>query len=122
MRVILFFAILIAEVSAQTQPQAPQDPGFLGALTSMMPMLAICYLIFYFMVVKPQANKVKSHNELISSLKRGDTVVTSGGIVGKVAGNENDYVILEVSQGVKIKVESAYISRSVDETKKAQAA
>jgi preprotein translocase subunit YajC len=100
----------------------PPQPGFMEALVSLMPMLVVCYLIFYFMVIKPQEKKGKAQKELLEGLKRGDTVVTSGGLVGKFAGLEKDLVSLEVSQNVKIRVEPAHLVKRLDPKNEAQAA
>ncbi len=99
-----------------------EQPSFFGSLVSMLPMLAVCYLIFYFMVIKPQDAKVKKHKSLLESLKRGDPVVTSGGIVGKVAGIEKDCVLLEIAPNVKIKVEQAHVLKRAGNEQKAEAA
>jgi preprotein translocase subunit YajC len=99
-----------------------EQPTFFGSLVSMLPMLAVCYLIFYFMVIKPQDTKIKKHKTLLESLKRGDAVVTSGGIVGKVAGVEKDCVLLEVAPNVKIKVEQTHVLKRVGGEEKAEAA
>jgi preprotein translocase subunit YajC len=109
---------VIAIATAQSvfaQDAAPatpiEQPSLLGALMQMLPMLAICYLIFYFMVIKPQETKNKKHATLVASLKRGDSVVTSSGIVGKVANVEKDHVMLEIAQNVKIKVLMSHVTR-----------
>jgi preprotein translocase subunit YajC len=81
----------------------------MGSLVQMLPMLAICYFIFYFMVMKPQDTRSKKHKGLIESLKRGDSVVTSSGIVGKIAGVEKEYVLLEIARDVKVKVQQQHI-------------
>jgi preprotein translocase subunit YajC len=98
------------------------EPTFFGSLVSMLPMLAVCYLIFYFMVIKPQDAKVKKHKSLLESLKRGDSVVTSGGIIGKVAGIEKDCVVLEIAPNVKIKVEQSHVLKRAGNEQKAEAA
>lgn len=101
-------------------PMSPvEQPSLLGALMQMLPMLAICYLIFYFMVIKPQETKNKKHATLVASLKRGDSVVTSSGIVGKVANVEKDHVMLEIAQNVKVKVLMSYVTRLETEQKAA---
>ena len=87
----------------------------------LLPMLAICYFIFYFMVIKPQDTRSKKHKGLLESLKRGDSVVTSGGIVGKISGVEKEYVVLEIARDVKIKVQQQHIA-SREEEKTAAAA
>jgi preprotein translocase subunit YajC len=98
---------------------AEQQPSFMQSLISMLPMLAICYLIFYFMVIKPQETKTKKHAALVTSLKRGDSVVTSSGIVGKVAGIEKDHVMLEIAQNVKVKVLLSHVTRLESESQAA---
>lgn len=117
---------VIAMATAQSvlaQDAAPatpiEQPSLLGALMQMLPMLAICYLIFYFMVIKPQESKNKKHATLVASLKRGDSVVTSSGIVGKVANVEKDHVMLEIAQNVKVKVLMSYVTRLETEQKAA---
>ena len=98
-------------------PAAGEQPTFLGSLISMLPMLIICYFIFYFMVIKPQDARTKKHKTLLDSLKRGDSVVTSSGIVGKIAGIEKEYVLLEIASNVKIKVvQSHVVAREVEQT------
>jgi len=61
-------------------------------------------LIFYFFVIAPQSKQRKKTEEMLSSLKRGDQVITSGGIYGTVQGVEGDVVFLRISENVKIKV------------------
>lgn len=99
-----------------------EQPTFFGSLVSMLPMLAVCYLIFYFMVIKPQEAKVKKHKSLLESLKRGDSVVTSGGIIGKVSGVDKDCVVLEVAPNVKIKVELPHLLKRIGGEEKSEAA
>ncbi len=86
-----------------------EQPSFFGSLVQMLPMLIICYLIFYFMVIKPQDARSKKHQSLIDSLKRGDSVVTSSGIVGKISAVEKGYVVLEIARDVKIKVQQQHV-------------
>ena len=68
-------------------------------------------MIYYFMIIKPQQLKVKSQADLTASLKKGDSVVTTGGIFGRVSSVETDGVSIEVAPNVKIKVELAHIAR-----------
>ena len=67
--------------------------------------LILIFVIFYFFLIRPQQKKVKEHKAMVSSLKRGDDVVTSGGIVGKIEKvHEDDKVDLLISESVTIKV------------------
>ena len=108
----LFYSLVMSSVCAMAQDAAvpaagavpaAEQPSFLGALVEMLPMLAVCYLIFYFMVIRPQERKTKQHKALLESMKKGDSVVTSSGMVGRVAGVESDHVLLEIAPSVKVK-------------------
>lgn len=77
-------------------------------------MFALVFMIYYFMIVKPQQLKAKSQADLTASLKKGDNVVTSGGIYGRVAAIESDVISIEIAPNVKIKVELIHIARKVD--------
>lgn len=102
---------------------ATDQPTLFSSLISMAPMLAICYLIFWTMVIRPQDKKNKSHKTMVDTLKKGDSVVTTSGIVGRIVGIEKEYVLLEIATNVKIRLVPAYIARmeSMD-GKKAEAA
>ena len=67
-------------------------------------MLLAIFAIFYFILIRPQQKKAKEHQELIKNLKKGDEVITSGGIHGKITGLTDNIVILEVADKVRIKV------------------
>lgn len=72
-------------------------------LMSLLPF-AMIFVIMYFLILKPQQRKVKEHAELVKNLRRGDTVVTSGGLVGKVTKVvDDDQVEMEIADGVKIR-------------------
>ena len=100
----------VAGAAAAGAPAAA-PPSLFGALIDMLPMLAVCYLIFYFMVIRPQERKTKQHKALLESMKRGDSVVTSSGIVGKVSGVESDHVVVEIAPNVKVKFLRQHIVR-----------
>ena len=67
--------------------------------------LILIFVIFYFFLIRPQQKRVKEHKEMVKNLKRGDEVITSGGIIGKVDRvYEDDRIDLEISEGVKVQV------------------
>ena len=124
---VFFTTILLAgEAFAQTAPgtpsATPETPSLFGALVQMLPMLAICYLIFYFMVIRPQESKTKQLKAMLESIKRGDSVVTTSGVVAKVASVEKDHVLLEVAPNVKVKFLTSAIARLEGEAQKSKAA
>ena len=68
--------------------------------------LILIFVIFYFLLIRPQQKKVKEHKNMVQSLKRGNVVVTAGGIVGKIikAVDGNDDITVEISKGVNVEV------------------
>ncbi|MEM9206195.1 MAG: preprotein translocase subunit YajC [Pseudomonadota bacterium] len=79
-------------------------------LISILPFLLI-FVIIYFLIIRPQQKRVKQHQEMVSNLRRGDTVVTGGGLVGKVTKLIDDREVqVEVSEGVRVKVVRSMIS------------
>ncbi|MDR3469589.1 MAG: preprotein translocase subunit YajC [Xanthobacteraceae bacterium] len=79
-------------------------------LMSLLPF-ALIFVIMYFLILRPQQKKLKDHNELVKNLRRGDTVVTSGGLVGKVTKVVDDEQIeVEISDGVRVRQMRAMVS------------
>ena len=70
-------------------------------------------VIFYLMIWRPQAKRAKEHKNLLGTLQKGDEVVTSGGIAGKVAKVSDDFVVLEVSDTVELKIQKVAIAASL---------
>jgi|YNPNPStandDraft_1061719.scaffolds.fasta_scaffold136436_2 preprotein translocase subunit YajC len=80
-----------------------------GMLQALFPLL-LMFLVFYFLLIRPQQKRVKQHKELLANLKRGDEVVTTGGIHGKITGITENVVTLEIADNVRIKVQRDNIS------------
>jgi len=85
-------------------PQGGEGKGGAGAGLGALPMLLIIFAIFYFLLIRPQQKQVRQHQDLIKGLKRGDEVITSGGIHGRIVEIEGAVVVLEVADRVKIRV------------------
>jgi preprotein translocase subunit YajC len=83
--------------------------GGMAAFQQFIP-LVIMFAIFYFLLIRPQQKKAKEHKMLLESMKKGDNVITAGGVHGKVSTVENDYVILEVANNVNIKITKSFIA------------
>lgn len=97
--------------AAYAQAAAPAAaPG--GDLMSML-MLVGFVVIFYLMIWRPQAKRAKEHKNLIGGLQKGDEVVTSGGIAGKVIKVSDDFVVLEVSDTVELKIQKMAIAAAL---------
>ncbi len=101
--------------------------GGQGSLMGMLFPLVIFVVIFYFFIIRPQKKRQKSHDQLISSLGRGDQVVTAGGFWGTVKEVKEDSVIIEIADGVKARVLKSSIANkhaqdteTVSDAKKSQ--
>jgi preprotein translocase subunit YajC len=80
------------------------DGGAAAAFTSFVPLILI-FAIMYFLLIRPQQKKLKEHKAMVEALRRGDQVLTQGGIVGKVTHvNEDGTALVEIADGVKVKV------------------
>ena len=79
-------------------------------LNSLLVPTILIIGIMYFLMIRPQQKRMKEHRELIAGIRRGDTVVTSGGIIDKVAKVDENEVQVEVAEGVKIKIVRTTVS------------
>ncbi|MFK5951841.1 MAG: preprotein translocase subunit YajC, partial [Desulfobacterium sp.] len=75
--------------------------GQAGGLTAFVPLI-LMFVIFYFLLIRPQQKKAKEHQSMISSLKKGDRIVTSGGVHGTIISLGDTTVSLEIAENVKI--------------------
>ncbi|QOL25441.1 preprotein translocase subunit YajC [Thalassotalea sp. LPB0316] len=83
-----------------------------GAGIDMLIMLLVFGLVFYFMIYRPQAKRVKEHKSLMSALGKGDEVLTQGGLVGKIAkvSDEKDFIVIAIAEGTEVTVQKAAVS------------
>jgi preprotein translocase subunit YajC len=78
-------------------------PGGNDMLVSLLPFIAI-FVIMYFLILRPQQKRVKTHSEMVKNLRRGDTVITNGGVIGKISKVIDDHEVeVEIADGVKIR-------------------
>lgn len=91
--------LLITAIQAADVPMQPTQ-----SLMDMMFMPLIILVVFYFFLIRPQQKKVKDHRELVSNVRRGDQVVTSGGLIGKVAKVSEDEVLVDLGGDVRVRV------------------
>lgn len=89
---------------------------FGGGLMGLLPFLLI-FVVFYFLLIRPQQTKMKKHREMIGSLRRGDRIVTGGGIVGRVTRVEGDNeLIVEIAPDVRVRVRQATVAELMART------
>lgn len=90
-------------------------PGAGSSFLSLLPIFAI-FIIFYFFLIRPQHKKLKEHRGMVEALKRGDKVITSGGIVGTISRIEEGFADIEIAPNVKVKVVKSTISEIYTKT------
>ena len=100
-------SFFIANAVAAEGVPTPAGGGF-----EMLIMLGIFGVIFYFMIYRPQAKRQKEQKNLMSSLSKGDEVLTVGGVVGKITkiSDANDYIVISISEGTNLTIKRDYIS------------
>lgn len=104
--------MFISEAYAQTADAA----GAGGAFQAFLPLILI-FVVFYFLLIRPQQKKMKQHKEMLHAVRRGDKVITGGGIMGTVTKVDNDTELtVEIAKDVKVKVQRGTISAVVNRT------
>lgn len=102
----LFIGTAWAQAAA---PAAVSTSGSsLASLTNFMPLLLI-FLVFYVLIIRPQQKKIDEQNKMIKALKRGDRIITNGGIFGKIVRLEDDTLTVEIADGVNVKMVRAQV-------------
>ena len=84
-----------------------------GGIMSLLPMLVIFMVVFYFLLIRPQSKRAKQQRELLSKLTQGDEVVTSGGMVGTIEKVTDDFIVLMISENVNITVQKAAVTTAL---------
>ena len=92
--------------NAWAQAAHAQTGGSLGFIL----MMGLFFVIFYFMLIRPQSKRAKEHRAMLSALATGDEVVTSGGILGRVTEVGDNFITLEVASGVQLKVQKGQVA------------
>ncbi|WP_304617319.1 preprotein translocase subunit YajC [Paracoccus sp. (in: a-proteobacteria)] len=95
--------------------QAAGSPGAGAAFAQFIPLILI-FAIMYFLMIRPQQKRLRAHREMVGALKKGDHVVTQGGVLGKVTSVRDDELEVEISQGVRIRVVRSTIAQVVSKT------
>ena len=100
--------------------QAAGGAGGAGGLVGFVPIILI-FAIMYFLMIRPQQKKVKEHRAMIEALRRGDRVVTQGGLIGKVVKVKDDGELeVEIADGVKVRVIQSTIATVMSKTEPAK--
>ncbi|WP_310600106.1 preprotein translocase subunit YajC [Desulfobulbus sp.] len=92
-------------------------PAGMANIVQFVPLILI-FVVFYFLLIRPQQKKAKEHQNYLANLKKGDRVITGGGIHGVIAGLSDTIVTLEVADNVRIKISRGAIAGSASEAEK----
>ena len=102
--------MFISSAFAQTAPAAAAGGSdMMSSLTGMLP-LVLMFVVLYFVMIRPQMKRQKEHKELITKLSKGDEVITSGGIAGRVDDIGDNFITVEIAENTKIKLQKNAIS------------
>jgi len=101
-------SLFISDAWAEAAPAAPQDAGLMGFIP-----LVVIFVLFYFLLIRPQMKRAKDHRKMVESLAKNDEVVTSGGMLGKVIDIEESFITVEIAEGVRVKVQKNAVTSLV---------
>ena len=104
--------MLFSTAYAQTAAPAAGGADF---LVSMLPLVLI-FVVFYFLLIRPQQRRLKDHRAMIGAIKRGDEVLTAGGVYGKVTRVEESTLTVEIAQNTAVKVARSTIGEVLNKT------
>lgn len=90
---------------AYAEAAAPRNTGMIDFIP-----LIILFVVMYFLMIRPQQKRAKEHRELIGAIKKGDEVVTSGGLLGKISNVGDNFVTLDMGKGTELKVQRQAVS------------
>ncbi len=107
----MYFTALAYAMGTSAQ-QGGQATG--GPLAALLPLIFMI-LIFYFLIIRPQQKRQKEHRNMLANLKKGDRVLTQGGIYGTITGITDNVVTLEIADNVRVKVQKAFIAGLVSQ-------
>ena len=80
-------------------------------------MMLLMFAVFYFILIRPQVKKQRQMQEMLKKLDKGDTVITRGGLIGKITGSSGDVLVVELQEKVRVRIPRAYIEARWDEAK-----
>lgn len=101
-------SFFISDAFAEGAAAAPPESGLLG----MLPLLLI-FVLFYFMLIRPQSKRAKEQKNMIAALSKGDEVVTNGGLLGKITDVNESFLTVKIADDVEVKIQKQSVSALV---------
>ena len=105
---VYYWMTLLAQ--AQGKGGGSQVPGCGGGGMAQMLPLILMFVVFYFLLIRPQQKKMKEHREMLANLKRGDQIITNGGLMGRISGLTDKLVTLEVAEKIRVRILRSHIA------------
>lgn len=97
------FLMFLQQAAAPAAGAAPAGDGMGSLLANLMLPIGMI-VIFYFLLIRPQNNRMKKHRAMLAAMKKGDTVVTQGGIIGRIFALKDDEIVLDTGEGGKLRI------------------
>jgi preprotein translocase subunit YajC len=89
-----------------------------GMFMQLLPLILI-FVVFYFLIIRPQQKRQKDHALMVADLKKGDKIVTSGGLIALVVKPEEDFIKIELNDNTLVKLDKAFVAKKVEVVEKA---
>lgn len=104
-------SFFISDAMAEAAPAAAggAQPGLLEALFPFI----ILFIVFYFLLIRPQSKRAKEHKKMVAALSKGDEVLTQGGIYGKIVEVAETYIEVEIAENVQVKVQREAVASAL---------
>ncbi|MEM7542128.1 MAG: preprotein translocase subunit YajC [Pseudomonadota bacterium] len=96
----------ISNALADSHAAAPGEPGF----TAFLPLIVL-FVVFYFFLIRPQMKQQKEHSKMVDALTKGDEAVTNGGLLGRITEVGENFIKMEISKGIEVKVQRRAIAQ-----------
>jgi preprotein translocase subunit YajC len=105
------FLISLAQAANSPQGQQPASGGGFGGLGgNPIILMVLIFAVMYFIVIRPQSKRAKETQKMLAELKKGDEVVTTGGIIGRISGIKDAEITLQVQEGVRIRIQRSAVT------------
>ena len=104
----LYWISLLAQAQGKGGGSQVPGAGCGGGMMNLMPML-LMFVVFYFLLIRPQQKKAKEHRDMLAELKRGDEIITNGGMLGKITGVTDRTLTIEVAEKIRLRVLRSHV-------------
>jgi len=84
-----------------------------SVIGSFLPLILL-FAIFYFLIIRPQQKATKAHKAMLEALKKGDKIITTGGLIAEIVKTEEDFIKIKLNDDTFVKLDNAYVSRKVE--------